>query len=226
MTERTQGVDPAQFGLRPGMTVEVLTLANRLVFMGKVESVRGGAVVIRDSKGDELPQVMYNQEIKLSFKRDGENTMLQGKVCGSTNEIWKLDQMESMFTKDQRASFRQSISTSVLAKCHRRLPMGELDKKGTYCEVMDVSAGGLMFSSTESYAIGDWLVLTGARLIQSQEPFSFNCQVRRVGKPKNGSARYGCKFGPMTDREQDRLLRAIFAIQREEIRTQREKGQL
>ena len=223
-----QWMEPTELGLSPGMTVEVLTTDNYLAFLGKVDGIKDGAVILRDKRGDDLPQVMYNREIRLSFKRDGETTMLRGKVCGCSVEIWKLDQLESMFTKDHRASFRQSISTSIEAKCHRRRPpRGDPEKVGTDCRVLDVSSGGLMFSSGESYEMGDRLALKGVRLAESMDPFSFNCQVRRVGTPdEEGVARYGCQFEPMSERDQDRLLRAIFTIQREEIRIHKEKGQL
>lgn len=230
MTDMPQGaqwMDPAELGLRPGMTVEVLTSGNRLVFLGKVESIKDGAVILRDSRGNELPQVMYNREIRLSFKHEGDTTMLRGKICGCSDEIWKLDQMESMFTKDQRSAFRQSISTSVQAKCHRCSARGDPEKEGTDCQVIDVSSGGLMFSSAESYETGDRLLLKDVRLAESLDSLSFSCQVRRVGKPdEDGITRYGCQFERMSDREQDRLLRAIFVVQREEIRLQKEKGQL
>lgn len=230
MTDMPQGaqwMDPAELGLRPGMTVEVLTTENRLVFLGKVEGIKDGAVTVRDNRWNELPQVMYNREIRLSFKHDGDTTMVRGKICGCNDEIWKLDQMESMFTKDQRASFRQSISTSVQAICHRCSARGDPEKEGVDCQVLDVSSGGLMFSSSESYEMGDRLLLRGVRLAESVDPFSFGCRVRRVGEPdEDGVIRYGCQFEPMSDREQDRLLRAIFVVQREEIRIQKEKGQL
>ena len=223
-----QWADPAELGLRPDMLVEVVTSDNYLAFLGRVDSIKDGAVILRDKRGDELPQVMYNREMRLSFKRDGETTMLRGKICGCSGEIWKLDQLESMFTKDQRASFRQSISTSIEATCHRRLPpRGDPEPKGIDCHVIDVSSGGLMFSSKESYEMGDRLTLKGVRLTESMDPFNFNCQIRRAGSPdEDGVIRYGCQFEPMSDREQDRLLRAIFTIQREEIRIHKEKGQL
>ena len=228
MPQETRWMEPAQFGLQPGMTVEVMTEENRLVFLGKVDSTTDGAVILRDNRGNELPQVVYNREIRLSFKHDGDTTMVRGKICGCSEEIWKLDQLESMFTRDQRASFRQSISTDIHAKCHRRRPpKGEPEKEGTDCRVIDVSSGGLMFSSAETYESGERLVLKGARLAEALEPFSFSCQVRRVGSPdENGIARYGCQFEPMSGRDQDRLLRAIFIIQREEIRIQREKSKV
>ena len=226
MPQETRWADPTELGLRPDMLVEVMTSDNYLAFLGKVDSIKDGAVVLRDNRGNELPQVMYNREMRLSFKREGETTMLRGKICGCSGEIWKLDQLESMFTKDQRASFRQSISTSTPAKCHRRSWRGEVDKKGSDCHVIDVSSGGLKFSSEESYETGDRLALKGVWLVESMDPFNFNCRVRRVGDLEEDGVtrRYGCQFEPMQDREQDRLLRAIFTVQREQIRTHKEKG--
>ena len=227
LPQAAKWMDPAELGLRPNMLVEVMTSDNYLAFLGRVDSIKDGAVILRDKRGDELPQVMYNREMRLSFKHDGETTMLRGKICGCSEEIWKLDQLESMFTRDQRASFRQSISTSIEAKCHRRSRRGDPEKEGADCRVLDVSSGGLMFSSTQSYEMGDRLALKGVRLTESMGPFSLDCQVRRVGSPdEDGVIRYGCQFDPMSEREQDRLLQAIFTIQREEIRIHKEKGQL
>ena len=228
MPQETRWVDPVEFGLRPDMLVEVMTAENYLAFLGRVDSIKDGAVILRDTRGNELPQVMYNREMRLSFKREGETTMLRGKICGCSSEIWKLDQLESMFTKDQRSSFRQNVSTSIPAKCHRRSWRGEPEKTGTECYVIDVSSGGLMFSSKESYEMGDRLALKGVWLVESMDPFNFNCQVRRAGDPEeDGVTRhYGCQFEPMSGREQDRLLRAIFIIQREQIRIHKEKGKL
>ena len=228
MPQEVRWEDPVELGLRPDMLVEVMTSENYLAFLGRVDSLKDGAVILRDNRGNELPQVMYNREMRLSFKREGETTMLRGKICGCSSEIWKIDQLESMFTKDQRSSFRQSVSTSSPAKCHRRSWRGEPEKTGTDCYVIDVSSGGLMFSSGESYESGDRLALKGVWLVESMDPFNFNCQVRRVGElEEDGVTRhYGCQFEPMLDREQDRLLRAIFTIQREQIRIHKEKGQL
>ena len=56
--------------------------------------------------------------------------------------------------------------------------------------------------------------------------FRFVCLVRRVGKPERGAISYGCQFESMPPKEQDRLLRAIFIVQREEIRSQKERDKL
>lgn len=222
-TPEGRGADPAELGLREGMTVEVLTKENFVAFVGKVVSIQDCTVTLRDSRENDLPQVTFNQEMKLRFLQNGETTMVQGKICGSNVEVWKLDRLVTMFTKENRASFRQGISTSIQAKCR---PQGAAEKENAPCQVLDVSAGGLMFSSKEKYEVGQRLTLTGIRLVERMDPFKFNCQVRRAGTPEEGVVRYGCQFEPLTPKEEDRLLQAIFAVQREEIRLQKAKSRV
>lgn len=107
----------AIFGLRPDMTVEVLTMENRLTFVGKVETVRNGAVVLREARGDSLPPVMYNKEVKLRyFQGERGNVVVNARVCGSTNLIWKVDRLESKYTKEQRA-FSARASARTRRRC-------------------------------------------------------------------------------------------------------------
>ena len=217
--QKGQTADP---GLRPGMAVEVLSLENSLIRVTRVESYQNGAVILRDAKGDNLPRMVYNQELKLRFFHNGEGTLLLGRICGSTDQIWKVDRMESKFFKEQRAFFRQRMTTRALGRCHRRSARGVVAKEGYPCRVLDVSAGGLLLLSGEIFALGDRLVITGLELTPSMEPFTFQCQVRRAGARERGLVRYGCQFEALRPREQDRLLEAIFTVQREEIRLQME----
>ena len=215
-------VIPSDFGLRPGTTVEVLTMENRLTFVGKVENFRNGAVVLREAKGDELPPVMYNKEVKLRFFGGTGNVVLCGKVCGSTSLIWKIDSLESKFIKEQRAFFRQRISPNTEGLCSRRAYGGARATRPAPCQVLDISAGGLLISGHEEYQENDRLSISGVRLAGTADPFSFTCRVRRVSEMETGF-RYGCQFESLAPKEQDRLLRAIFAVQREEIRNQKER---
>lgn len=211
-------------GLSPGMAVEVLNLQNRLIRMTRVESCQNGAVILRDARGDDLPRMVYNQELKLRFFQGADSTLLQGKICGSTDQIWKVDRLERKFSKEQRAFFRQRINTSVLGKCYRRTSRGTVLKEGSPCRVLDVSAGGLLLASLESFVLGERLIVTEVQLTKAIAPFTFQCQVRRAGGREGGLIRYGCQFEALHPKEQDRLLEAIFTVQREEIRRQKEQG--
>ena len=227
-TEQFPQVDiSSTFGLHPDMTVEVLTMENRLTFVGKVETVRNGAVVLREAKGDSLPPVMYNREIKLRyFQGERGSVVVNARVCGSTNLIWKVDRLESKYNQEQRAFFRQSISPDTAALCSRRAGINGPAKKAAPCQILDVSAGGMLISSREEYQVNDRLSITGIYLAEGVDPFSFSCQVRRVGEPDMGIIRYGCQFESLPPKEQDRLLRAIFIVQREEIRNQKDRDEM
>ena len=220
-------LDEFELNFRKNMTVEVLSLDNRLIFVGKVETYRNGAMVIREAKGNELPMALYNKEVKLRFFRERGNLVLNGKVCGSTTLVWKVDRLEKMFTKEQRAFFRQGISPDTEGRCARRAYQGKPGTKPAQCQVLDISAGGILITSREEYEVNNRLAITAVYLTKTEEPFSFNCQVCRVDEPdKNGVRRYGCKFESLPPKEQDRLLRAIFAVQREEIRNRKERDEM
>lgn len=214
-----------EFDIHAGMRVDVLTLQNHLTFIGKVDSYRGGALIIRDARDYDLPPVLYNKEIRLRFAKGKSSLVLQGKICGSSSQIWKIDRLESKFTKEQRVYFRQRLSTNPPATCYRRSTSGSPGTKPVRCEILDVSAGGLLIKCREKYEVGDYLMVGGINITDKEDEFTFACQIRRVGEREETYISYGCQFESLSAKEQDRLLRAIFTVQREEIRKQREKGE-
>lgn len=208
-------------GGRRGAAVEVMTPENRLLFVGKIEAVQEGAVCIRDANGDTLPMALINKELKLRFFTNRGSVVLQGKVCGSTMRMWKVDRLRSAFVHENRAFFRQSISVEIMARCGKYTAKDGRPNALFPCQVLDISAGGMLFSCKEIYAEGDLLLVTDVPLLANAPAFNFSCVVRRSGAWSKGVVRYGCQFVALTAREQDRLLQAIFAIQREEIRKRR-----
>lgn len=209
------------FNLRPGMAVEVMTPNNHLIFIGKVHTVVGNSVSIRDLNDENLDMVLVGKPLKMRFFRDEDNLVLKGKVCGSTMKMWKVDQMETSFSQEHRAFFRQSISVELEAQCGKRASADGPVKLTVPCKILDISAGGMLISSNEKFMPNDLLYVTGVPLIPNEPTFTFNCQVRRAGEWKKGVIRYGCQFEALPPKEQDRLLRAIFSLQRAEIRKRR-----
>lgn len=212
-----------ELNIRPGMTAEVLTLDNRLTFVGRVDRFNGKAIILRESRGGELPPVLYNKEIKLRFFRGQDSLVVHGKICGSSRTIWKLDRLESRSAKEQRAFFRQRISPNAQADCTKLYGPERQEGETLPCQVLDVSAGGLLMSSHTVYEVNDHLRIDALSLVGGMEDFVFECQVRRAGRREIGQIRYGCQFESISPKEQDRLLQAIFEIQRREIRTQKER---
>ncbi len=204
-----------------GMTVEALTLGNQLTFVGKVARFSNGTVTIRESAGQELPPVLYNKEIKLRFFQGEQTQVLHGKICGSTQLIWKLDRLERKFAAEMRAFFRQHVTAQAEALCTQEA--GE-NRAPAPCKIVDISAGGLLMKCRELYQVGDVLEITEARIVEEIEPFDFRCTIRRIGEQEGREYPYGCQFECLSPKEEDRLLRAIFIAQRKEIQTQKERG--
>lgn len=207
--------------LKPGMMAEVMTPENRLIYVGKIDKIQSGGVYIREAKDDTLPMVLVNKPVKVRFYGETGNIVLHAKVCGSTLKMWKVDRLESTFTREQRAFFRQSISVEVEGRCCKRAARGSRSGTPVPCKVMDISAGGMLISSVEIFIEGDSIQITDVFLLPGESAFSFNCQVRRAGEWEKGINRYGCQFEFLSPRDQDRLLHAIFTIQREEIKKRR-----
>ncbi len=211
-------VEENEFELEPGMMAEVMTPENRLIYVGKVEKIQSGGVYIREANEDTLPMVLVNKPLKIRFYREQGNIVLKGKVCGSTMRMWKVDRLESTFTQEQRAYFRQSISVNIEARCGKRAGRGARPGVLSPCQVLDISAGGMLINCAEIFFEGESIQVTNVSLVAGTPDFSFNCQVRRAGEWKKGVNRYGCQFEALSPRDQDRLLQAIFTIQREEIK--------
>ena len=209
-----------------GMLVEVLTMSNQMTFLGKVERYRNGVMTIRESTGGELPPVLYNHDVKLRFFRKDTNIVVHAKTCGSTKWIWRVDRLKKQFIEEKRMYFRQHVKLEGQAQCVERSseePGLERGAKASVCKVMDVSAGGLQICTREPFQVDDRLTVKDVTIAPELGPFSFTCRVRRVRKD-GGNYFCGCQIETLPDREQDRLIQAIFIAQRKEIQTQKERG--
>lgn len=218
-----------EMDLRPGMMVEVLTVRNILTFVGRVRAFNGEVLTIKEAMDGELPPVVYNQEVKLRFFQKGKSLVLRGQVCGSTEWIWRVDRLESQFGAEHRMFFRQNVDLKAqvgqLPLEEEELPAGQTppEAEGVPCKIMDVSVGGLLFSSRRPFGEGERVRITEARIAKELAPFTFVCRVQRM-RQVGGNFLCGCKFEELSIKEEDRLLQAIFIAQRKELHKQRDRG--
>lgn len=220
----TPAPQPETIDLWPGMMAEVMDPDNRLIYVGRVERVHNGGVYIQEANDDTLPMVLVNKPVKVRFYREADNIVLNGKVCGSTMKMWKIDRLESTFVREKRGFFRQSISIDIEARCGKCPARDRPPEEYFPCQVLDISAGGMLINCAGVFEEGDYLIVDQVPLVPKAPSFAFQCQVRRAGEWKKGVSRYGCQFESLSPKEQDRLLQAIFTIQREEIRKRRARS--
>lgn len=91
------------------------------------------------------------------------------------------------------------------------------------CRILDISAGGCMLITKGIYQIGDKLSMKNVTIIPGKPPFDFRCVVRRAIKREN-LWEYGCEFQELGSKEQERLIRMILVLQRNELQARRTKG--
>ena len=204
-----------------GMLLEVLNESNEVLFRARVIEFDGDSMKIENDLGGDLPVVMYNTEFKLRGHYDGQTAIYHGTVCGSTATMWKLDQITNWSTWERREFFRQNISVEALVQrvrsVHDRPDDTPLRGPTVKCKLLDVSGGGVLMGCDEKYEWGDELRVGYAEIMPDTEPFSFHCIVRRAQEARYTNL-YGLQFVDMNPGEQDRLIRAIFLLQREEAK--------
>lgn len=206
--------------LEVGMSLEVINSNNEVLFRAKVLEVDfdNESIKIVHARGDDLPPTQYNTEFKLRGYQNGNAVHYRGTVCGSTDDMWKLDHVTKRTVQERREFFRQSIAVEALVERVGTIEGSLPAKEGAVqCTLLDVSGGGVQLSCKKEFDCGDELHVVHAELVANSKPFSFYCTVRRVEEAMY-SHLYGCQFSGLTPNEQERLISAIFVLQREEAK--------
>ena len=204
-----------------GMALRMLTMDNRLIFIGRIERIRRNTIQVSDDKGVNVPNVVYNTKIKMRGFYHNQAITLEGSISGSSEKFWRIENLRSLQGAEQREYFRQSANLEAMVMGANGIFGGGKDttQEGVPvpCKIADISATGTMFKAKADYQAGDWLLLTNMNLGSGPVPSTFTCIVRRViGEGTTKS--YGCEFYNLGGSEREDLIRAIFAFQRKEVR--------
>lgn len=207
--------------LYPGMQVEVMTMENHLIFVGELMVLDGGVLELRRGTGEALPQVIYNSKIKLQgFQKNSQPFILVGTVGKTSRDFWQVRDLEVLQSREGRGFFRQTtdLEARVMPKGHFR----DIERVAEPCKVVDISAGGVRIYTKHIYDIGEAFFLEVA-LLPHEAPFSLACRVVRATQKTRYKFEYGCQFEALDEKERQRLLRTLFAIQRKALRSRREE---
>ena len=195
-------------------------MENHLLFVGRLKVLGGGVLELRRDTDAPLPQALYNSKIKLrGFQKNAQSVSLKGTVGKSSRDFWQIENLEVVQSQEHRAFFRQNtdLDARVMPSGHYKGAGREMEE----CKVLDISAGGACVLSRNVYLEGDRFLLEAA-LLPNERPFSVVCRVLRVTPRRGFKYEYGCRFEGVNEQEQQRLLRAVFAIQRKALQAQRD----
>ena len=212
---------PAPPRLRSGMRVEVLNPEGVRIFPGRLRVLEDGILEVRMEEAElPPPPPVYNQEVKIrAVQENGGSFTLNGNVLASGLRVWRIERWKPVPPPPNlRDAFRQN--TGIEGRL--RTPAGQT----LPCKVQDVSAVGAQVITSKLFQLEAALRLE-ITLLPDEPPFSLNCQVKRIqvqSRPGSFSKKYlyGCQFFEVPPREQERLLRVIFALERNTYRYREE----
>lgn len=212
---------PAPLRLQNGMRVEVLSAEGTPIFSGRLRVLEDGILEVRaPEEAYPPPPPVYNQEVKIrGVQENGAAFTLDGNVLASGLRVWRVERWKPIPPPPNlRDAFRQNTGTEG----RLRTPTGQM----VSCKVHDVSATGAQIVTSKLFQLETPLRLE-ITLLPDEPPFSLNCQVKRIqvqSKPGSFSKKYlyGCQFFEVPPREQERLLRVIFTLERNTYRYREE----
>ena len=156
------------------------------------------------------------------YKKDDTILVLCGTVLGSTPLFWKIGDISEFSIFNKRENYRYPVAIVTTA---RRLPhrLGEEAGEdcvavGTeQCAVVNISGGGVLFCCDHRFPIHANVQLGAIQLYPDRPPFVLRCKVLRASE-QDGRHFHGCCFTDLGAKEQERMVREIFLVQRDEIR--------
>ena len=209
--------------LYSGMTVEVLTPTNVLIFLGKLRVLNHEALELRAESGGFLPRAIYNQQVKIQgIQKNGQRFILNGAVGPNGPKFWRIERLRTLQSYENRNFFRQAIGADGWV-----YPITTSQGQRFSCKVLDISAGGARVVTRKLFQLQSTFQLEVA-LLPEEQPYNLTCMVKRIlphSKPGNPGRRfeYGCQFIDVPPREQERMVQDVFTLQRNALRPWRDR---
>lgn len=215
--------EPTFPDLYNGMKVEVSTPTNVLIFVGRLRVLDNDTLELRGEDGGFLPRAVYNQQVKIQgLQKNGQRFTLDGAVGPNAPTFWRIERLRVLQSYENRNSFRQPSGAEGWV-----YPTTSSQGQRFPCKVLDISAGGARVVTQKLFQL-DVAFRLVVSLLPEEEPFTLTCKVRRTqvhSKPGSPGRRfeYGCQFVDTPHREQERLVQAVFTLQRNAIRALRDQ---
>lgn len=198
--------------------------SNDLLFVGRVQEAKDTSIHIYPINLSETPIMLYDTQLRLFIHIPGTGLQIwSAALYGSTRDFWSVDKLEVVIASDMRSTFRQRVTASGRLLSLEEEP----DFKGVtnehwisagFCETVDVSLGGIQFTSATELLEGDRVHLFDLLLSPTMPVFEFTGTVRwSRNSDKKGEYKYGCSFEHMPSVIEDRLCGLIMKLQRDSM---------
>ena len=194
----------------------VISGQNGFLFFGRIidfdEATHTVVVICENEEYVLWRDIRPKSEVKiLTTPMPGRNAMI---VIEGTVQRATLDSLlvipQYVFSKvEGRDHFRQNVMCSAQINWHNHI---EVEPP---CSILDISGTGIAICSTFTYKIGDWLSIHNQAFRAGGPRHTLSFQVARITSCPNeeGKTIYGCQFVNLSEAEDRKLYRDIFALQ-------------
>ncbi len=204
---------------------EVKSMENDILIVGKVKAIHDGVLPSVDIKVN-AKESLINQPIgipvKLSIKSGKNSTIVGGFLALISEEMCKINKIGDTVSVERREFFRiRSHATGSITRFDKEAN----DDKSFQAKLVDISLSGIRFATDAFFAIDDTIEITGLSLVRSEVPFNFSCKVKYrddiMRREVLEGYSYRCTLEGVSTITSDRLAKAIFEMQRDQIKRQK-----
>lgn len=194
-----------------GMRVEVTTDAGQILFVAKLMGLHGKKAELHQYSEAAIVKDVETIHARIRGYSDYERkaVYMEGIITPGPKHIWQVEELTIVRVGNDRAFFRLTTNLDATATMFSGLAMGEKP-----CKLLNISVGGASVSSEYRYHEGDKFLLK-VRLLEDRPESVMFSQIVRVVEKDEGKFEYGCRFLELTEVDQERITRNIFAAQRQ-----------
>ena len=195
-----------------GMRVEVTAFDGRLLFVAKLQGLRGNMAELHQYSETDIPQDAEPMRVRIRGYHDHERkaVYMEGTISPRPAHIWQVEELEVARIGNDRAFFRLDTDIEATATTFGGIGAGEKP-----CRLRNISVGGACISSEYSYREGDKFLLK-VKLLDDRDISAMFCEVLRIIDKGNSAPEYGCRFLELNESDQEKITQNIFAVQRKQ----------
>lgn len=195
-----------------GMRVEVTLFDGRLLFVAKLQNLRGDRAELSQYSEADLPEDTEPIRVRIRGYHDHEKkaVYMEGTIIPQQKHTWQVEDLTVARIGNDRAFFRLSTNIDATATTFGGFGAGERP-----CRLLNISLGGACIASDYPYREGDKFLLK-VRLLEDRDISAMFCQVLRIIDKGESKFEYGCQFLELNDADQEKITQNIFAVQRKQ----------
>ncbi|AFS79552.1 type IV pilus assembly protein PilZ [Gottschalkia acidurici 9a] len=209
------------------MDTSILKIGSKVIINKKVKSDENDYISqIENVEGDKIKILTPMYKSTLIRLHEGTNI---GLMVFSDLGVYKLDAEVGGTIVDKLLHYTELKATSKVAKFERRdhfrlkimkdvlVRKNDENEEMEYakCLTIDLSGGGIQFSSTEKFEENDVVEM---RIDMDDEEMVLKGKILSVVKQESvGNYKYGTKFVDIRESIREKVIRYIFKVQREKL---------